>query len=115
MKSAPLQILYVEDNPGDVLLTRKVLDDGRAVNLKVVTNGEAAMEFLRNEGEFAGAPSPDLILLDLNLPRKSGHEVQAEIRQDPVLETIPVVIWTSSQAEADVLASYKLHVSCYVG
>jgi len=79
-----------------------------------VTNGEAAMEFLRNESDFAGAPRPDLILLDLNLPRKSGREVLAEIRQDPTLETIPVVVITTSHAEADILASYKLHANCYV-
>jgi CheY-like chemotaxis protein len=111
----PAVVLMVEDDEGDVRLTREALRDCRIANeLHVVGDGEAAMAFLRREGPYAGAPRPDLVLLDLNLPRKSGHEVLAEIRADPVLHTIPVTILTTSSRDEDVLRSYELHANAYV-
>ena len=111
----PIEILLVEDNPGDVRLTREALRDGKLLtHLNVVSDGEAALEYLRGQGTHAGAVRPDLILLDLNLPRKNGREVLAEIKQDPDLRRIPVVIMTSSDDEKDILAAYNLHVNCYV-
>ena len=115
MISRPMEILYVEDNPGDVLLARKSLQVANVANrLNVVTNGDAAIGFLRKEGEYKDVRRPDLILLDLNLPRKSGREVLSEIKEDPLLRTIPIVVLTTSEAEADVLASYALGANCYV-
>ncbi|HEX9970101.1 MAG TPA: response regulator [Acidimicrobiales bacterium] len=112
---APIQILLVEDSPGDVALTTEALRDARiANNLHVVTDGESAMAFLRGEGEFEDAPRPDLVLLDLNLPRKDGREVLAEVKWDDELRRIPVVVLTTSTAEADVLRSYDLHANCYI-
>lgn len=110
-----IQILLVEDDPGDVLITREAFADNKVRNeLSVVSDGEAAMAFLRRENGFASAPRPDLILLDLNLPRKAGHEVLAEIKSDPDLQRIPVVVLTTSDAEEDILRSYDLHANAYV-
>lgn len=111
----PAEFLLVEDNPGDVRLTREALKESKLRNrLNIVGDGVEALAFLRREGKYASAPRPDLVLLDLNLPRKDGREVLAEIKADPALKRIPVVIITSSEAEQDVLASYDLHVNCYV-
>ena len=111
----PMNILLVEDNPGDVLLAREALRDAEfASELHVVNDGEQAMAFLRNEGEYADLPRPDLVLLDLNLPRMDGREVLAEIKADEDLRQIPVVVLTTSKAEEDVLRSYKLHANAYV-
>jgi len=111
----PVEILLVEDNPGDVDLAREGFEDGKIRNnLHVVGDGEQAMAFLRREGLYAELPRPDLILLDLNLPRMDGREVLAAIKGDEELKSIPVVVLTSSQDEADVLASYQLQANCYV-
>jgi chemotaxis family two-component system response regulator Rcp1 len=111
----PIKILLVEDNPGDVRLTREALRDGKIYNnLYVARDGVEAMAFLRKTGQYAHAPRPDLILLDLNLPRKDGHEVLAEVKTDETLRRIPVVILTTSQAEEDVIKTYDLHVNCYI-
>jgi two-component system, chemotaxis family, response regulator Rcp1 len=111
----PIEILLVEDNPGDVELAREALETGKVRNtLHVVSDGEAAMAFLRRTGKYAGVPRPDLILLDLNLPRKDGREVLAEIKSDPDLKRIPVVVLTTSKAEEDILKSYNLHANCFV-
>ncbi|QDX80201.1 response regulator [Denitratisoma sp. DHT3] len=111
----PAEFLLVEDNPGDVRLTQEALRECKLRNnLSVVGDGVEALAFLRREGKYQDVPRPDVILLDLNLPKKGGHEVLAEIKADPVLRRIPVVIITSSEAEKDVLASYDLHVNCYV-
>ncbi|HWP28142.1 MAG TPA: response regulator [Chloroflexota bacterium] len=110
-----IEILLVEDNPGDVRLTIEALREGKVRNnLSVATDGVEALEFLRRRGAFANAPRPDLILLDLNLPKKDGREVLAEIKADPDLKTIPVVILTTSKADEDVVRSYHLHANCYV-
>ncbi len=110
-----VEILLVEDNPGDADLARETLTTSKMKNnLHVVSDGEKAMEFLRKQGPYASAPRPDIILLDLNLPRKDGREVLAEIKQDEDLKRIPVVILTSSSAEEDILKSYNLHANCYV-
>jgi chemotaxis family two-component system response regulator Rcp1 len=110
-----IDILLVEDNPGDVRLTQEALKEAKVSNrLCVVEDGVAAMEFLRKEGSYASAPRPDLILLDLNLPRKDGREVLEEIKQDPGLMRIPVVVLTTSRAEEDILRTYDLHANCYV-
>lgn len=111
----PVDVLLVEDDEGDVLLTREAFEFYKIRNtLHVVTDGEQALQFLRRTGPFAGAPRPGLILLDVNLPRLSGLEVLAEMKQDPELLTIPVVMLTTSQAEEDILRSYKLHANAYV-
>jgi CheY-like chemotaxis protein len=111
----PIEVLLVEDDPGDVLLTREAFEDHKVRNsLHVVNNGVEAMAFLRREGEYAAAPTPDLILLDLNLPRMDGREVLAAIKADEVLRRIPVVVLTTSEAEEDVLRSYHLHANAYV-
>jgi len=110
-----IEILLVEDDPGDVLITREAFAENKVRNhLSVVSDGEAALSFLRRKGEYADALRPDLILLDLNLPRKAGHEVLAEIKTDPELHRIPVVVLTTSDAEEDVLRSYDLHANAYV-
>lgn len=110
-----IDILLVEDNPGDVRLTREALKEAKVRNqLHVVEDGVAAMQFLRGEGGFTNVPRPDLILLDLNLPKKDGREVLEEIKQDPDLMRVPVVVLTTSQAEEDILRSYNLHANCYV-
>jgi two-component system, chemotaxis family, response regulator Rcp1 len=113
--SRPVEILLVEDNPGDVRLTREALREGKVRNnLSVAADGVEALRFLRREGEHAEAVRPDLILLDLNLPRKDGREVLEEIKEDPQLRLIPVVVLTSSQAEQDICRAYDLHANCYV-
>jgi two-component system, chemotaxis family, response regulator Rcp1 len=110
-----IEILLVEDNPGDIRLTQEAMKDARvANNLHVVRNGEDAMDFLLQRGPFATAPRPDIILLDLNLPRKDGREVLEEIKQHQTLLAIPVVILTTSEAEEDVLCAYNLHANCYI-
>lgn len=114
-ESRPVEILLVEDNPGDVRLTREALKEGKVRNnLNVAQDGVEALAFLRREGKYADAVRPDLILLDLNLPRKDGREVLEEIKADPALRPIPVVILTSSQAEQDIVRAYDLHANCYV-
>jgi CheY-like chemotaxis protein len=111
----PIEILLVEDNLGDVDLAREALESGKVRNaLHVVGDGEAAMAFLRRQGPYADAPRPDLVLLDLNLPRKDGREVLDEIKSDPDLKRIPVAILTTSNAEEDILKSYNLHANCYI-
>jgi CheY-like chemotaxis protein len=111
----PIEVLLVEDDPGDVLLIREAFDDNKVHNnLNVVSDGEQALQFLRRQGEHADALRPDLVLLDLNLPRKDGREVLAEVKQDPELRTIPIVVLTTSEAEEDVLKSYQLHANAYV-
>lgn len=111
----PVEILLVEDNPGDVRLTIEALKEGKVRNnLSVVKDGVEALAFLRREGTFAGATRPDLILLDLNLPKKDGREVLAEIKDDGVLRRIPVVVLTTSKAEEDILRTYDLHANCYI-
>ena len=111
----PVEILLVEDNPGDVDLTRETLATGKLLNnLHSVADGEKAILFLRRQGEYAEAPRPDLILLDLNLPRMNGQEVLAEVKTDERLKRIPVVVLTTSKAEQDVLKSYDLHANCYI-
>ena len=113
--SPPIEILLVEDNPGDMRLTKEALKEGKVYsNLHWVKDGVEALEFLRREGRFAGAPRPDIILLDLNLPRKDGRDVLAVIKNDELLRNIPVVVLTTSKAEEDVLKSYALHANCYV-
>jgi two-component system, chemotaxis family, response regulator Rcp1 len=110
-----IELLLVEDNPGDVRLTKEALKDGKILNnLTVVSDGVEAMAFLRREGNYADAPRPELILLDLNLPKKDGREVLAEIKNEPDLKRIPVVILTSSAAEQDIIKSYNLHANCYI-
>ena len=113
---SPIEILLVEDSPGDVRLTREALRDAKVSNnLHVARDGVEALALLRREApQFAECPRPDLILLDLNLPRKSGHEVLEEVKADASLRRIPVVILTTSQAEQDVLRTYDLHANCYI-
>lgn len=111
----PIEILIVEDSPSDTELTIEALKEGKVRNhLTSVEDGVQALAFLRREGEFANALRPDLIMLDLNLPRKDGREVLAEIKADPILKTIPVVVLTTSRAEQDVLRAYHLHANCYI-
>jgi CheY-like chemotaxis protein len=111
----PVEILLVEDSLADVRLTEEAFRDAKVLNrMSVVTDGAEAMQFLRREGPHADAPRPDLILLDLNLPRKDGREVLKEIKDDPNLRRIPVVVLTTSRAEEDVLKAYNLHANCYI-
>jgi CheY-like chemotaxis protein len=111
----PIDILLVEDSPADVDLTREALEDAKVRNnLHVVEDGVEALAFLRREGQYEASPRPDLVLLDLNLPKKDGREVLAEIKADQNLRRIPVVILTTSEAEQDILRSYDLHANCYV-
>ena len=111
----PIEILLVEDNPGDIRLTQEAFRDGKvANNMSVVTDGVEAMAFLHQEGKYTEAPRPDIILLDLNLPKKDGREVLAELKQDPSLRRIPVIVLTTSKAEQDILNSYDMHVNCYI-
>ncbi len=115
MNADLISVLLVEDDPGDVLLVKDAFEDHKVGNaLSVVSDGVEAMQYVRGEGSHASAARPDLILLDLNLPRKSGIEVLAEIKGDPQLFTIPVVVLTTSEAEEDVLAAYKLHANAYI-
>ena len=111
----PIDVLLVEDDPGDTLMIREAFEDNKVRNtLACVTDGVEAMQYLRREGRYGGAGRPDLVLLDLNLPKKDGREVLAEIKGDDDLATIPVVVLTTSQAEEDVLRSYRLHANAYV-
>jgi CheY-like chemotaxis protein len=111
----PIEILLVEDNAGDVRLTREALKEGKVRNnLSVARDGVEALSFLRREGDFAKAPRPDLILLDLNLPRKDGRDVLSEIKKEETLRRIPVVVLTTSKAEEDIVKTYELHANCYI-
>lgn len=115
MSARPIQILMVEDNDGDVFLTTEAVKSANIItDISVVHDGVEAMDFLHRKGKYADAPRPDLILLDLNLPRKDGREVLAEIKPDPDLRQIPVVVLTSSAAEQDVTMAYDLHANCYI-
>ena len=109
------EILLVEDNPGDVRLTLEAFKEGKMINnLSVVRNGVEAMAFLRGEGEYANVPQPDIILLDLNMPKMDGREVLAEIKKDDTLRHIPVIVLTTSEAEQDIIKSYDMHANCYI-
>lgn len=113
--STPINILLVEDNPGDIRLTQEVLKEGKVYNnLSIVENGIQAISFLKKENEYQDASTPDLILLDLNLPKKDGREVLFDIKNDPELKKIPVVVLTTSQAEEDILKVYDLNANCYI-
>ena len=113
--AGPLEVLLVEDSPGDVRLTREAFRDAKVhIKLHVASDGTKAMAFLKREGEYADAPRPDLILLDLNLPKKDGRQVLEEIKESLLLKSIPVVILTTSSSEADILRSYMLHANCYI-
>ena len=115
MDKKPISILLVEDNPGDIRLTQEAIKEGKLINeLFVVNDGVQAMQFLHQAGEYQDAVKPDMILLDINLPRKNGDEVLSEVKEDPDLRRIPVVILTTSKAEEDILRSYDLHANCYV-
>ena len=114
-ENRPVEILLVEDNPGDARLTREALKDAKVYsNLHWVKDGVEAMQFLRRQGKYASVPRPDIILLDLNLPKKDGREVLQDIKNDGDLKRIPVVVLTTSKAEEDVLRTYNLHANCYV-
>lgn len=113
--SKAVEILLVEDSPGDVRLTIEALKEAKVTNnLSVVQDGVEAMDFLQQKGKYKDAARPDIILLDLNLPRKDGREVLAEIKNDPKLKLIPVVVLTTSRAESDILKAYDLHANCYI-
>jgi CheY-like chemotaxis protein len=114
-KPQPIEVLLVEDDPGDVLMIREAFEENKLCNrLTVASDGQVASDMLNRRGEYAGARRPDLILLDLNLPRKDGRELLTEIKGDAELRTIPVVVLTTSEAEEDVLRSYQLHANAYV-
>ncbi len=111
----PVDILLVEDNPGDVRLTKEALKDAKVLNeIFIARDGVEAMEFLHRKGQFSNVPLPDLILLDLNLPRKDGRQVLAEIKEDPILKHIPVVVLTTSKADEDIIKTYNLHANAYI-
>jgi chemotaxis family two-component system response regulator Rcp1 len=111
----PIDILLVEDNPGDIRLTLEAFKEGKCNNpIHVVKDGDAAMQFLRKQDRYAEAPRPGLILLDLNLPKRDGRSILQEIKTDPDLKRIPVVILTTSKAEEDILRTYNLHANCYI-
>jgi two-component system, chemotaxis family, response regulator Rcp1 len=115
IENRPIDILLVEDNPGDVRLTREALKDAKVLNeIYVARDGVEAMQFVHNEGSFANAPMPDMILLDLNLPKKDGREVLAEIKKDPKLRHIPIVVLTTSKADEDIIRTYNLHANAYI-
>ncbi len=115
IETRPVDILLVEDNPGDVRLTKEALKDAKVLNeIYVARDGVEAMQFVHREGSFANVPMPDLILLDLNLPRKDGREVLAEIKKDPKLQHIPVVVLTTSKADEDIIKTYNLHANAYI-
>jgi two-component system, chemotaxis family, response regulator Rcp1 len=114
-KPAIIEVLLVEDNLADIQLTTEGLAEGKVrPNVSIVRDGEEAMEFLKQEGRYAGAPRPQLILLDLNLPKKNGREVLAELKKDPDLKRIPVIVLSTSRAPNDIQATYGLHANCYV-
>jgi chemotaxis family two-component system response regulator Rcp1 len=111
----PIEVLLVEDSPGDVRLTREAFKDAKVhINLHVASDGAEAMAYLGREGKYANAPRPDLILLDLNLPKKDGREVLAELKESPALKCIPVVILTTSASETDIQGSYRHHANCFI-
>lgn len=113
--TSPIEVLLVEDDPGDVLMTQEAFEEHKLRNrLTVVSDGVEALAYLRREGQYADAVTPDLILLDLNLPRRDGRQVLAEIKEDEELGKIPVVVLTTSQADEDILRSYQLHANAYV-
>jgi len=113
--AAPIEVLLVEDSAGDVRLTREAFKDAKVlINLRVAPGGVEAMAYLRREGAHSNARRPDLILLDLNLPKKDGREVLKEIKESPELQTIPIVILTTSASEADIVRSYQFHANCYI-
>jgi CheY-like chemotaxis protein len=115
MNADLISVLLVEDDPGDIMLIREAFSDQKVGNiLSTVSDGVEAMKFVRGEGEYADRERPDLVLLDLNLPRKSGAEVLSEIKSDPELSTIPVIVLTTSEAEEDVMRSYKMHANAYI-
>ena len=114
-QNRPIEVLLVEDDPGDVELTREAMEVAKlAVNLRVVKDGEEAMLYLRKVGSYARAVRPDLVLLDLNMPRKDGREVLRDIREDPELTSLPVIVLTTSDSEEDVLSTYDIGANCYV-
>ena len=114
-KMRPVEILLIDDNPGDVRLTREALKEGKLINnIHVVEDGIEALAYLRKQGKFKNEPLPDFILLDLNLPRKDGRELLAEIKEDQHFKHIPVVVLTTSIAEADIIKSYESHANCYI-
>ena len=114
-KDRAINILLIEDNPGDIRLTKEVLKEGKIRNeLNVVMDGELAIQYLKKTGEFSNAATPDIILLDLNLPKKDGREVLSEIKADPLLMLIPVIVLTTSSAERDILNMYSHHANCYI-
>ncbi|MEM1324099.1 MAG: response regulator [Bacteroidota bacterium] len=114
-KTRPVNILLIEDNPGDVRLTQEAFKEGQiAIDLNVVMDGVEAIKYLRRQDQYESAVTPDLILLDLNLPKRDGREVLQEIKTDQNLKRIPVVVLTTSNAEQDILKSYNLHVNCYL-
>ena len=111
----PIHVLLVEDSPTDLLMTREALEHSKVLlNLHVVEDGVKTMEFLRRSGKYANSPRPDLILLDLNLPKKDGREVLSEIKEDPELRVIPVVVLTTSKADEDVMGAYRSHANCFI-
>jgi chemotaxis family two-component system response regulator Rcp1 len=113
--AVPIEVLLVEDSPGDIRLTREAFKDAKVhINLHVALDGVEAMAFLGRGGKYADAPRPDLILLDLNLPKKDGREVLSELKESPALKSIPVVILTTSASEADIHGSYQQHANCYI-
>ncbi len=115
LNTQAIHILLVEDNPGDIRLTREVLKDGKIRNeLSVVTDGEEALMFLRKEGKYKDVQTPDVVLLDLNIPKKDGRQVLAEIKADPAIMLIPVIVLTTSSAEKDILNMYANHANCYI-
>lgn len=114
-KSKPIDILLVEDNPGDIRLTQEAFKDGKIKNkLNIVMDGEEAILYLKKTGKYKDVSTPDIILLDLNLPKKDGREVLAEIKEDPNLKCIPVIILTTSSAQSDILSTYLRHANCYI-
>jgi CheY-like chemotaxis protein len=113
--SRPIEILLVEDNPGDVRLTQEAFKEGRMYNnMNVVGDGMEAMEFLRRQGAHTNAPRPDLILLDLNMPKKNGFEVLSEVKKDPSMRYIPIIVLTTSKAEQDIVKTYNEHANCFI-
>jgi CheY-like chemotaxis protein len=115
LDASAVDILLVEDNPGDVRLTKEALRDAKVLNeIYVAKDGVEAMEFLNKKGKFTEAPTPDMILLDLNLPRKDGREVLAEVKKDPKLKHIPVIVLTTSKADEDIIKTYNLHANAYI-
>jgi len=111
----PVEILLIEDNPGDIRLTIESFKESKIANkLNIAEDGIEALNYLRKKGKFKDEPLPDIIILDLNLPKKSGREVLAEIKEDKILKHIPVVVFTTSKAEMDILKSYELHANCYI-